>query len=166
MEQFLLSKLKAMRRIIWKWWNPFWRPKDYGSILKKVCGILRLCFQLYYCLDLREPIINEESFGLYNNFQPVASNSDRKFGTYQFGYFMADRGTCKNARGPQILAAICFKEDRLSEDVINFPLDLKYFILIGVFTVTFTLWSVATKCGNIISRTRSCFNNDVDNNVE
>ena len=110
--------------------------------------------------------MNKESFGVFNNFKHVASNSNRKFGTFQFVYFMADRGTCKNSRGSMIRPAVCLKEDRSSGDMIHLPLDLKYCILIGLFIVTFTLWSVATTCGNIRSCSTSCFNNDVDINVE
>ena len=103
---------------------------------------------------------------VYNNFKPVAFATDCTFGTYQFVYFDAARGVCKNARGSKTLTVICFKNSDLNENKFSLPFDLKYFILIGVFLVTFTLWSVATKCGNIRSHTRSCCINDVDNDVE
>ena len=106
-------------------------------------------------LDLREPIINEESFGVYNNFQHVASKSDRKFGTFQFGYYGAARSTCRNTYGAKTLRVICLQDTDLSGHRIKLPIDLKYFILIGGFLITFTLWSVATKC----SPFRNCFTN-------
>ena len=106
-------------------------------------------------LDLREPIINEESFGVYNNFQHVASKSDRKFGTYQFGYYGTARSTCKNTYGAKTLPVICLQDADLSCQKIKWPIDLKYFILIGGFLITFTLCLVATKC----SPFRNCFTN-------
>ena len=102
-------------------------------------------------LELREPIIYEESFVVFNNFQPVASKSDRKFGTYQFDYFGTARRTCKNTRGAKILSVICLIQAHLSENMINLQFDLKYSILIGGFLITFTWWSVAI-CGS----TRNC----------
>ena len=103
-------------------------------------------FLIILFLDLREPIINEESFGVYNNFKHVKLPSDRKIGTYQCVYFMADRNICKNARGSKTLPVICLKNPDLSRNMINLPFDLplNYFILIQFFIVTFTLWSVAT----------------------
>ena len=92
--------------------------------------------------------------------------SDRKFGTYQFVYFMADRQTCKNARGSKILAAVCLKDAHLTGNKIDLPFDIKYFILMGVFSITFTLWAVTTKCGNIRNRTRNCCNSHVNYDVE
>ena len=117
-------------------------------------------------LELREPISYEESFGVFNNFQPVAAKSDRKFGTYQFGYFGTGRRTCKNTRGAKILPVICLIEAHLSEDTKNLPFDLKYFILIGGFLITFTLWSVATKCSSLRNCITSCTRSQSINNVQ
>ena len=77
-------------------------------------------------------------------------------------YFDSARGVCKNARGSKTLTVICFKPSDLSEDKLSLPFDFRYFILVGVFIVTFTLWSVATKCGDIRKRTRSCCNSGSD----
>ena len=117
-------------------------------------------FKLF--LDLREPIIDDEPFEVYNNFQHVASKSDRKFGTYQFGFYGTGRNTCKNTHGAKVLPVICLVDASSSGDTINLPFDMKYFILIGGFIITFTLWAVATKCGNIRNCRTNCNSNDAE----
>ena len=113
--------------------------------------------------DLREPIIYEKSFGVYNNFQPVASESDRKFGIYQFGYFGTGRRRCKNTHGAKPLPVICLKDDS-SRDEIKLPFDLKNFIIIGApiggFIITFATWYVAATCCNIGNCIKNCSSND------
>ena len=98
----------------------------------------------------------EDSFGVYNNFQPVASKSDQKFGTYEFGYYGTGRSTCKNTRGARTLPIICLRNLHSSEDKINLPFYMKYFILLGGFIITFTTWTVAAKCCNIGNCIRNC----------
>ena len=131
-----------------------------------VCSkIITNTFSIELFLDLREPIIYKEAFGVYNNYQHVASKSDRKFGTYQFGYYGTARSTCKNTHGAKTLPVICLKDD-LSRDEIKLPFDLKYFILIGGFLITFTLWSVATKCSSLRNCITSCTRSQSINNVQ
>ena len=120
-----------------------------------VCSkIITNTFSIKLFLDLREPIIYKEAFGVYNNYQHVASR-----------YYGTARSTCKNTHGAKTLPVICLKDD-LSRDEIKLPFDLKYFILIGGFLITFTLWSVATKCSSLRNCITSCTRSQSINNVQ
>ena len=101
---------------------------------------------------MREPIINEDTFGVYNNFRHVASLNDRKLFTYQFAYFRTDRNTCQNTLKSKELPVICLRPSLLENDqntMLLTPQWQKYtFLLVGL-TITLILWVVAVKLGKI-----------------